>query len=536
MNSKICCLAKAASIYYTRRVRKGAFPDSRAMVMTNRKYAVLTRVTGVVFLLIWLYYLAILVTSTISYYRDPAVHTLLTVGISPKEFEALLRTLIQGKGLVTITSISWGLFVGFLAIIHLLRLRSLGRYLTMIISVDMLVIIVFSSWVSGSYVYSLFWPAIAAITSALVIWFFSRRHTRAQFRTDGTRSSLGTRLLIGFYAFFLVVKLLSVPAFIGFLSIKHQEIFRTARLVPQKAEYVISDSTYLKNECTKQEIFGYTVWLPDYMKVLTATREKDPPWHMLWLRGIDGGGNRVLINMTDEAYGQLLLPFMDGQQYRFKSAYELERAFSYPSWSPDWILLKSAALSLDSIEDATSSGWKGFVKLGPWTDGVNCTIISSMYDSTDEYSAEITIIFNQESMTIDQVKSILASLRFEKAESDTESFERGLSELGAKQLMDASISFLNAFYLDPDNPEYAYYFAQSLLEDTSKTYRKRYLRLSKRFLEYSLELDSAYVQAVELLPQVNDELTRIEAEESKQSSVGASPQQPADRDRDEVEE
>ncbi|MFQ5905576.1 MAG: hypothetical protein ACE5JA_03300, partial [bacterium] len=522
-----------------RRVRKGAFSNSRTASMTNRKYRVLTVGVGILLQLVWLYFLVSYTRGVFRWYGDWTNRTILSVGLSPPEADLLYRIWTHGRGIYFAATVLWGLFVCVLATKGLLTLRPLGRKLAVLISIDMLVIYLVSSWIAGSYPSALFWAVIWAIFSALVIWFSSRRRTRAQFQTDLARASSRTRLLVEFYVLFLVLKVLLVPSFIAFLSIKLPEQLRMARLVPERAEYVVSDSTYLKTQCKQQEVFGYSIWLPDYMKVLGAFYDKNPPEWSLWLRGIDGRGNRVMIVITDEGRGGYLFPFMDSEHRRFKSPYELERVLNYPSWSPNWMMLKLTALSVPpgvvKVEDATSSSWKGFVMFGPWTDGVHNTIVSSMYDSTGEHSVQIMTTFNQKSLTVDQVRSILASLKFETVQDDTNSVRRGLAELETRQYRDASISFLNALYLDPQNPRYAYYFAQSLLEDTSKAYRKRYLKLSKKFLEYSLGLDSSFVEAGGLLPKVNDELARVEAEESEDSSSAPQARQPANRDQNELE-
>jgi hypothetical protein len=514
--------------------------ELEARAMTDRRYRAFTLGTGILLQLIWLWFLFSYARGAFRWYSEYTVRTVLEVGLAPPEADLLYRIWIHGKGAFLIATVLWGLFVCVLGTKELLAQRPLGRSLAILISIDISVGNLVCMWIAGSYHRYLFWTVVWGIVSLLMIRIFSRRQVKAQFRVDSARVASRTRLLVDLYALVLVLKVLLVPSFIAFLSIKMPEELRIVRLAPERAEYVVSDSTYLKAQCKQQEIFGCRILLPDHMKVFSAFHGKYPLGWSLWLRGIDGEGNHVVFEVTDEGEAVYIQRSLDSEHRRFKSPSELERALYHPTWSPDWMMLKSAVLcvppGLVKLEEVTSTGWKGFVRFGSWGDGVHNMIVSSMYDSTGEYSVKVVLIFNKKSVTIGQVKSILASLEFETDRDDAESFRRGLIQLEENQYTNAAIRFLNALHLDPENPHYAYCFAQSLLEDTSKAYRKRYLKLSKKFLEYSIELDSNHVESVELLPMVDEELARIEAEESQNSSSAPLEKQSGERERSELEE
>jgi len=218
---------------------------------------------------------------------------------------------------------------------------------------------------------------------------------------------------------------------------------------------------------------------------------------------------KAFIILDSEGFGKLLLPI--SKVLNFNSVYDFEKTINYPNWSPIFLTLKTLGNSknLESIDDVTTSTWKGFVKVTKTKE--KNIYDGSLYSLKRNKTCNIAVVYKDDAMTPEQAKSIFASLEFKAIDEKSELlFEKGKQSLSNADFVSATINFLNALYIDKQNPEYAYYLAFSLFEDNSAVGRRPRLASSKNFLEKIIKLNPNDQKAKELLVSVNNEIKKTE--------------------------
>jgi hypothetical protein len=203
-----------------------------------------------------------------------------------------------------------------------------------------------------------------------------------------------------------------------------------------------------------------------------------------------------------------------------EDAYECDRMMSYPTWNPILLSMKASGGPSEIVDDVRMPGWKGFMRVRNTTWGdtvIRDLFCCNSYSLEDTSTACVIISSTRGSVTHSHVRDMLATLEFRAEARDAAKWsEMGTVALSNERYTDASIAFLNAFYVDGTNPKYAYLFAKSLYDDPREAFRKNRLGTSVNFLRDALELDPAYAEARELLSRVEPEYEALKERGTRQ--------------------
>jgi hypothetical protein len=297
-----------------------------------------------------------------------------------------------------------------------------------------------------------------------------------------------------------------IPIIIWFLAvqIKYAPIVNL-KLKPQKVAYRIQDKAFILNNCEKRDIFNYNIYIPKDWKLSTIHRgDSEFGWSLFFVKK-DGSELQSLIILNSEGLGKLLFPI--SKTLNFHTAYDFEKRINYPNWTPIYLILKTISnpKGLEAIDEANTPNWKGFIKV--IKNKERNLYDASLYSLKNDKTSGITVLFKGKTITSEQAKSIIASLEFKNIDMESTSlFEKGKNDLANEDFVSATLNFMNALYIDKDNPEFAYYLAFSLFKEADTDVRKARLDCSKTFLEYCLMLSPNYQEAKKLLVLVNNEI------------------------------
>lgn len=398
--------------------------------------------------------------------------------------------------------------------IGLLRRRQWAKHLFLVLGLDVLAGVCVFVWLLGPQHLTVFRYGFEIAWAAVFLLFFADRDIRDMFATGVKNVGRLAKWLLGIYVVVVALKFLSAPLFIGYMHFGQRELTSRLRAKPKKVAYQVTDSAYVNNACTPYRIYGYSVHLPEDLRVLTVFQSRKPCSWDVMLGRCNGEEYKTVAFLRDRSNQSVMFDVV-GKVYRLRSPYELERRINYPGWSPVWMGWKLLGSSIDGqrrVEEVSAPYWKGFVTDASCDSGRKGYLSCSAYDSIGQSSAGVTLYLDGEEMTVNQAKHILATLQFESDDRDAaEYFNQGIVSLSNQSYTDATLDFLNALCVDDANPQYAYYLGRSLYEDECEATRKGRLGTAERFLQYALELDSTYAPAQELLATVEKQVEELEA-------------------------
>lgn len=433
------------------------------------------------------------------------------------DYPSIMR-LLQGSSIFSIIGILFSSFFLLITGTGLLKLRPWARYLVLVLMLGLLVNVYWANWFFGPQMYIPLQVAMWIFIPIFVFLFFLRPSIKEQFGRDIgiKRLRLVAKILIGLLLASVVLRALSVPLWIAYAKVKYKELLPMVNQRPQKVEYLVKDRQFLLGECEKKNIFGYSIYLPKGLE-LSHISKGEPPFG--WNVGLIKRKNsdvRVWAILDSKSSGEGMLSGIS-KVLKFDSGYDFEKRLNYPTWSPIYLIMKvlGTPRNLEALEEATSSSWRGFIKAAYPKEKKRWIFECSLYDieGRGRGSGGVVLMFKDEEMTLEQARDIIASLRFEEVKKDSiEFFNLGKKELSKKNFTDASINFIDALYMNDQNPEYSYYLAWSLFEDDSQAGMKVRLGSSKKFLECALELNPDYQEAKDLLISVNNKIQQIEKE------------------------
>ena len=400
--------------------------------------------------------------------------------------------------------------------VGLLRHRAWARFLVLVLGVDILAGLFLILWLYGSQSFGLVDHGIQVMYATLFFLFFAHRGTRDIVGMGAKKAGLLAKCLLGFYVTIVALKFLSAPLFVGYMHFGQRELTAKLRSMPEVVSCTKPDYEVLSSGHEPRTVFGYTLHLPEDVHALIAFRgSKCTPWTVM-LGSETGDSFRPVAHLSDKDMTELVFRALS-EQYGFRTPYEFERRLGYPSWSPVWMAWKLFYGMIDGVEHVSAHGWKGFVPILCPPDSFKGYLPCTAYDTTGESSARVMLFVDGEEMTVHRAKRILATLEFESDDRDAaEYFNQGIVSLDNRSYTDATLSFLNALYVDDTNPQYAYYLGRSMYEDECEAWTKGRLGTAERFLQYALELDSTYAPARELLAVVNREIEELEMEKSEE--------------------
>lgn len=407
--------------------------------------------------------------------------------------------------------------VGFLLFlvtgIGILKVKRWAYYVALFIPFMYFMGIIKNIWLFGPQ--SIMRPSLFSILliSIIILFFLMRKNIIEQFSADYiTRrgKKLDPKKFI-FWASIIVVlaNVIPITFWLLFVNVKFKDQLPIIDLKPQKIEYRIQDKSFILNNCEKRDVFDYSIYIPKDWKVgMISMGDSGLGWNLSFLN-MENTNLKAFIMLDSKGFGRLLLPI--SKVLNFNTVYDFEKTINYPNWTPIYLILKTVGSpkNLESIDEATTSTWRGFVKVIKSKE--KNIYDGSLYSLKRNKTCSVCVLFKDGAMSSGQAKSIIASLEFENIDRKSESlFEKGKTDLSNADFTSATINFMNALYINERNPEYAYYLARSLFEDSSVVGRKSRIGSSKKFLEYALKLNSIYQNAKELLVLVENEIKKTE--------------------------
>lgn len=415
----------------------------------------------------------------------------------------------------SVITISIGFLFLFVAGIGILKLKRWAYYTVLSIPFIYSIATIKDAWIFG--LRSIIRPLallLGIFVSIIILLFLMRKNIIEQFRADYITKrgkKINPKKVIFILLIIVVlVNVVSVTLWLLFINIKYKDQLPIINLRPQKIEYGIQDKNFILNNCEKIDVFDYSIYIPKDWKISMISREDSGcglGWHLSFLNSEDSS-SRAFIMLDSEGVGSKLLLFTS-KILNFNSLYDFEKTINYPNLTPIYLTMKmiNSRKNLRSIDEATASTWRGFVKI---VKSKEKKFFYGFYGSLYSLKGDnrgVAVLFKDGVMTSEQAKSIIASLEFRDIDRKSEYlFEKGQADLSNADFTSATINFMNALYIDERNPEYAYYLARSLFEDNSVVGREDRLSSSKKFLKYALKLNPDYQKANELFASVDNEI------------------------------
>jgi|GEM_PF-3307167 len=351
------------------------------------------------------------------------------------------------------------------------------------------------------------------LISIITLFFLLRKNIIEQFNADyitkrGKRIN-PKKFILRSSIIVLLVNAIPIAFWLLFVNVRFKDQLPIINLKPQKIGYRIQDESFILNNCEKRDVFDFSIHIPKDWKIGNISMG-DPGFGMtLSFLNMEYTTLKAFIILDSKGFGKLLLPI--SKVLNFNTVYDLEKTINYPNWTPIYLILKTAGSpkNLEGIDEATTSTWKGFVKVVKSKE--RNIYDASLYSLKRNKTCGVIMSFKDGEMNSAQAKSIIASLEFGTIERRTETlFEKGKTDLANVDFTSAAINFMNALYINEQNPEYAYYLARSLFEDNSIAGRKSRLGSSKKFLEYAFRLNPGHQKTKELLVSVENEIKKTE--------------------------
>lgn len=406
--------------------------------------------------------------------------------------------------------------VGFLFFlvtgVGILKIKRWAYYVALFIPFMYFIGIIKNIWLLGPQFIMRSSTLFALIISIIIMLFLMRKGIIEQFNADYItkrgKNLNPKKFVLWSLIIVVLVNVIPITFWLLFVNVKFKDRLPIINLKPQKIEYRIQNKSFILDNCEKRDVFDYSVYIPKDWKIgMISMGDSGFGWNLSFLN-MDNSNLKAFIMLNSKGFGRLLLPI--SKVLNFNTVYDFEKTINYPNWTPIYLILKTlGSQNLAGIDEATTSTWRGFVKVIK-SKGKNI-YDGSLYSLKRDKTCSIAVLSKDEVITSEQTKSIIASLEFKATDRNSEPlFEKGKKDLSNTDFTSATINFMNALYINERNPEYAYYLARSLFEDSSVTGRKSRLGSSKKFLEYALKLNPSYQKAKELLVSVDNEIKKTE--------------------------
>ena len=209
---------------------------------------------------------------------------------------------------------------------------------------------------------------------------------------------------------------------------------------------------------------------------------------------------------NDFAYDELLdEPF--GKMLGSRSKFYFEKYILTNNWNPRLVVIRSLMRPKRGsfeIKEIHRNNLRGFLK--EWQRGDAFFREFSIYNREDTQSIAGTIMSIKGYLDENDVLTILSSIEFLKPEDSSRSeihYDNGLKFYKQGDVLQTQVEFADAYMLSPENPDYIFMFAKSLLLSESKDYDH-----VKNLLNQALKLKPDHQEAQKLLKEIGPKLPR----------------------------
>jgi len=258
----------------------------------------------------------------------------------------------------------------------------------------------------------------------------------------------------------------------------------------------------------KVELFNVSLLMPKEFGIRRLTRigRKDQKWTVsLQNQGVNTKafmkfGNDFIYDdlFVDEAFWKML-----GSASKFN----LEKYILTNNWNPRLVVIRSLISPKEEafeIKEIHRNDLRGFLK--EWQKGEAFFREFSVYNGKDTQCISGTITFIKGYLDENDVLTILSSIEFLRPEESSQSenhYEKGLTFYKQGDVLQTQVELANAYVLSPDNPDYIFMFAKSLLLRDPKDYDH-----VKNLLDNVLKLKPDHKEAQKLLKEIGPNLPK----------------------------
>jgi hypothetical protein len=257
----------------------------------------------------------------------------------------------------------------------------------------------------------------------------------------------------------------------------------------------------------KVELLNVSLLMPKEFSIgrLNRIEGKNHKWVVsLQNQGVNTKGFVILRNdfpydeWLDETFGKML-----GSSSKFN----LEKYILTNNWNPGLVVIRSLISPKGQrfeTKEIHRNDLRGFLKA--WQTGDAFFREFSMYHPEDTQSIGGTIMFIRGYLDENDILTILSSIEFPKPEDSSRSenhYESGLKFYKQGDVLQTQVEFANAYFLSPENPDYIFMFAKSLLLKDPKDYDH-----VKTLLNKVLKLKPDHKDAQKLLKEIGPKLRK----------------------------
>jgi hypothetical protein len=257
----------------------------------------------------------------------------------------------------------------------------------------------------------------------------------------------------------------------------------------------------------KVELLNVSLLLPKEFSIgrLNRTERKNQKWVVsLQNQGVNTKGFIILRNEFpyDELLGETFEKMIGST-----SKFDLEKYILTNNWNPSLVVIRSLISpegKAFETKEIHGNDLRGFLK--EWQTGDAFFREFSMYHGEDTQSIGGTIMSIRGYMDENDILTILSSIEFLKPEDSSRSenhYESGLKFYKQGDVLQTQVEFANAYSLSPENPDYIFMFAKSLLLKDPKDYDH-----VKTLLNKVLKLKPDHKDAQKLLKEIGPKLPR----------------------------
>jgi hypothetical protein len=257
----------------------------------------------------------------------------------------------------------------------------------------------------------------------------------------------------------------------------------------------------------KVELLNASLFIPKEFSVgrLARIEGKNRQWEIsLQNQGAHTKGFIILRNhfpldeLLDETFGKML---------GSRSKFDLERYVRTNNWNPSLIVIRSLISPKDRLEtkEIHRNDLGGFLK--EWQTGDAFFWEFSMYYREDARGIGGTIMSVRGYLEENDILTILSSIELLKPEDSSRSenhYQNGLKLYKQADVLQTQVEFANAYFLSPENPDYLFMFAKSLLLRDPKDYNH-----VKNLLTNVLKLKPDHKDAQKLLKEIELKLPKV---------------------------
>jgi hypothetical protein len=258
----------------------------------------------------------------------------------------------------------------------------------------------------------------------------------------------------------------------------------------------------------KVELLNVSLLIPKDFSIgrLNRTEGKHPKW-VVSLQN-QGLNTKSFINFgNDFIYDDLFKDETFLKMLGSRSKFDLEKYILTNSWNPSLSVIRSLIRPKGEafeIKEIHTNNFRGFLK--GWQKGEAFFREFSVYHREDTQSIGGTIMSVKGYLDENDFLTILSSIEFLKPEDSSQSknhYESGLRFYKQGDFLQTQVEFANAYFLSPENPDYIFMFAKSLLIKEPINYDH-----VKNLLNKVLKLKPDHKDAQKLLKEIEPKLPR----------------------------